>query len=144
MFCHTTEIKALWGEEGWCEKYVLPMGNELNGFVEATPGRHLYRLYWELLRNTWTRHHSSHPHPWQSIADLLCCSGLVQNGCIANLSLFWERGRAVYYRGLTIKSSFLSRENKHIPAVPSYVGSRNWGSCPYSSWSASYLWEEKT
>lgn len=39
-------------------------------------------------------------------------------------------------------SSSLSRENDCIPVAPSYVGSRNWGNCPYSSWSAVYLWEE--
>lgn len=39
-------------------------------------------------------------------------------------------------------SSSLSRENDCIPVAPSYVGSRNWGSCPCSSWSAGYLWEE--
>lgn len=72
--------------------------------------------------------------------DLLCCSGLEQNGCIANLSLFWECGKLfMYCRESTIKSSSLCRERKHIPVIPNYVGSRNWGSCPYSSWSASYL-----
>lgn len=107
MFWHTTKIKALWEEEGWYERCLLPMGNELAGFVDASSGRYfLYILYPKLLKNNWTRHHSSHPQPWQSIADLLCCSGLVQSGCTASLSLFWECERIfMYYRRLTIKIS---------------------------------------
>lgn len=47
------------------------------------------------------------------------------------------------HKNLTFSSSF-SRENDCIPAASGSVGSRNWGSCPYSSWSAGYLWEEET
>lgn len=107
MFWHTAKIKALWGGEWWYERCLLPMGNELAGFADASSARHfLYTFCWKLLRNTQTRHHSSHPQPRQSIADLLCCSGLVQSGCTASLSVFWERGRILmYYRRLTIKIS---------------------------------------
>lgn len=98
------------------------MGNELASFVDASSGRpFLYRLYWKLLRNTWTRHHNSHPQPWQSIADLLCCSGLVKSGCRTSLSFFWECGKILlYYRKLTIKISL---------SAPLWVGRLSAPSC---------------
>lgn len=126
-----------------------PSHGQPAGFLDASLGRHfLYTLYQKLLKSTWTRHHSSHPQPWQSIADLLSCSGLVQSGCTASLSLFWECGKIfMYYRRLTIKISLsapLSLGRRTAALLPPVVGSRNWGSCPYSSWSDGSPWEEET
>lgn len=93
------------------------------GFVGASLGRRfLYTLYQKLLRNTWTRHHSSHSQTWQSIVDLLCCSGLVQRSSTAGLSLFWELGKILMHcRRLTIKiyfSALLSLKRMILSLLP--------------------------
>lgn len=75
---------------------------------------------------------------------LVWCKVVVQPVYLSSGSV---EGYSCITDGWPQKSSFqfLSRrENDCIPSAPSYVGSRNWRICPYSSWSASYPWGEET